>query len=151
MRIEYGQSSAIDDAHVGKLMESLSLRPPREPIKVTVWENEADKKFYILSGQHISMAIKKLRDQREKAGLALDEFHKVVRADVLKFLTPISLRKIVSGSENASSRVMRETTVSECLKNFMAGKSGDEVHDRVTRAVEQPGLNIDTSNPVCLF
>lgn len=148
VRVEYGQARPLDDAHVKKVFDSLQVRPPREPVKVTVWENEGDKKFYILSGQHISKAVLWSREQREKTGLSLEPWHHVVRADVLKFMTPLSVRKTVSGADNASTRVQRETTVSECLKNLIRDHSADDMHDKVARAVEQSGLNVDLSNPV---
>ena len=65
-RVEFGQARPLDDQHVLKIVESMRLRPPREPIKVTLWENQADKKYYILSGQHVSKAVFKIREERER-------------------------------------------------------------------------------------
>ena len=149
IRLEHGQSRTIDDDHVEHLVNSLYLRPPREPVRVTLWENEVDKKFYILSGQHLCRAVQRVREERLQQGMKLDHWHKMVRADILKFNTPHDIRRIVAGAENASTKVMRVTTVSECLRMFMADNSNDSLSDRILRAVQQSGLSISEVSPVC--
>ena len=36
LKLEFGQARAVDDTHVDQLVNSLILRPPREPVKITV-------------------------------------------------------------------------------------------------------------------
>ena len=50
---------------MARLKASLEERPPTAPLRVSLWENTADRKFYFLSGQHIGQAVKKIRDERE--------------------------------------------------------------------------------------
>ena len=149
LKLEHGQTRAVDDTHVDHLVNSLILRPPREPVKITVWENQVDKKYYIMSGQHLSRAVQRVKEERQKQGLKLEPWHSTVRADVLKFDTPKATRMTLAGAENASTRIQRVTTVSECLRNLMADTTADTLQDKVLRAVEQSGLNVTDSSPVC--
>ena len=141
LRLEHGQSRTVDDKHVQQLVVSLQLRPPREPLKITVWENEADRRLYVLAGQHLSRAVQQIRDDRDSQGLKVEHWQKTVRADILMYSTPISVRRIVAGQENASTKIHRATTVSECIRLFQMDRSGDSFQERVVRAVEQAGLN----------
>jgi hypothetical protein len=59
------------------------------PLRVSLWENTADWKYYFLSGQHIGRAVKKIREEHESQGLGLQRWHTQVDADVLKFETPL--------------------------------------------------------------
>ena len=95
-KLEFGQTRPLDDSHVQRLMNSFRTRPPREPMKVTVWENEGDNKLYLVSSQHVVKAMQKLKEERESEGLPLERYHEVVRADVLKYLTPVDARKAIS-------------------------------------------------------
>ena len=147
--LQFGQSRTLDDQHVVELMDSLTLRPPREALKVTVWENNADRKFYLLAGQHLARAIQRLRDERLSKGLKIERWMSVVRADVLKFNTPVDIRRTVAGQENASTKLARVTTVSECIRLFLMDQSEAPLHNRIVKAVEQAGLNVGTVSPVC--
>ena len=148
LKVEYGQSRSLDMAHVDRIIDSLRLRPPREPLKLTVWQNDADSKLYVMSGQHLAKALVRMREQRMQQGLKMEHWLEVARVDILKFNTPIAVRKQVSGADNASTRVQRDTLVSECLRNYMADTVGGEVHDRIRRSIENSGLNVDTESPV---
>ena len=149
LKLQHGQSRLVDDTHVEQLVNSLTIRPPREPIKVSVWENDVDKKFYIMSGQHLARAVQRIREDREKNGLKLEHWHRFVRADVMKYRTPVDIRRTLAGAENASTKVMRVTTVSECLRNFLHDTSRNSLSDKILNAVEQSGLNVVDSSPVC--
>lgn len=118
-------------------------------MKCTVWVCEADGRFYILSGQHLVMAIKRIRDKRHADNLPLFSWHKTVRADVLRFETPIADRRTVSGAENASARVTRQTSITECLANLLEGGPvpEEELNSRIAQAIEDSGLNVDKDNP----
>ena len=147
--LQHGQSRTLDDVHVAELMNSLTLRPPREALKVTVWQNDADRKYYLMAGQHLARAIQRLKEERLSKGLKLEKWMTVVRADVLKFNTPIDVRRTVAGQENASTKLARVTTVSECVRLFLMDESDNPLHDRIVKAVEQAGLNVGTVTPVC--
>ena len=60
LQLCYGQTRALDEGHVMRLKASLEERPPTAPVRVCLWENSADRKFYFLSGQHIGRAVKKV-------------------------------------------------------------------------------------------
>ena len=147
-KLEHGQTRSIDDKHVDNIVCSLKLRPPREPVRVTVWNCEMDHKFYIMAGQHLTKAVMKIRDERAADGLPLEQWMEQVRADVLKFATPKAERKTMAGADNANTRVQRTTTVYECLRTLLYdGQEGDDLSKRILRAVEHSGLNIDSSKP----
>ena len=103
LKVEYGQSRSLDMAHVDRIIDSLKLRPPREPLKLTVWQNDADSKLYVMSGQHFAKALVRMREQRMQQGLKMEHWLEVARVDILKFNTPIAVRKQVSGADNAST------------------------------------------------
>ena len=50
LQCQFGQTRALDEAHVTRLKASLEERPPTAPLRVTLWENTADRKYYFLSG-----------------------------------------------------------------------------------------------------
>ena len=149
LNLQHGQSRTLDDEHVEQLMDSLNLRPPREALKVTVWQNDGDRKYYLMAGQHLARAIQRLKEERQSKGLKLEKWMTVVRADVLKFNTPIDVRRTVAGQENASSKLARVSTVSECVRLFLMDQSDAPLHDRIVKAVEQAGLNVASVTPVC--
>ena len=147
---EFGQTRGVDESHVAVLVQSLTERPPTDCLRVTVWENQSDRKTYILAGQHLCRALLRVKDNRVKDGLPVERWMTHVLADVLKWDTPLDDRKLVSGSQNASSRIVRLTTVSETLRNMLSEQRGDQsVQDFVLKHVEQSGANIHDTNPVC--
>lgn len=95
---EMGQSRVLDDMHVARLIQSLRKWPPLEPVRVTVWDNQGDNNMVLLAGQHLSKAISLIAEERRVEGLAVPEWQRVVRADVLKFATPLSVRQLVAGA-----------------------------------------------------
>lgn len=97
---EHGQSRPLDDHHVARLLRSLRNWPPTEPVKVTVWDNQKDGTLVILAGQHIAKAICMLADERTKEGLDLMQWQQTVRADILKFATPIGVREVIAGASH---------------------------------------------------
>jgi hypothetical protein len=151
LQLCYGQTRALDEGHVMRLKASLEERPPTAPVRVCLWENSADRKFYFLSGQHIGRAVKKIREDRETQGVGLQRWHTHVCADVLKFETPLWQRQLMAGASNASTRLHRSTSIAECLRQVVKLEVDPElaVHDRILRAVEQCGLNVTGTSPVC--
>ena len=149
VRLEFGQSRTVDDNHVQQLVTSLQLRPPREALKINCWENEVDRKLYILAGQHLCRAVQRIREDRLSHGLHIEDWQRTVRADILRFDTPVEVRRVVAGQENASTRISRATTVSECIKLFLLDNTEETFHNKVVRAVEQAGLNQSAVTPVC--
>jgi hypothetical protein len=151
LQLCHGQTRALDEGHVARLKASLEERPPTAPVRVCLWENSADRKFYFLSGQHIGRAVKKIREDRETQGLGLQRWHTHVCADVLKFETPLWQRQLMAGASNASTRLHRSTTIAECLRQVVKLEADPElaVHDRILRAVVQCGLNVTGTSPVC--
>ena len=148
---EFGQLRLLDQAHVEKIQASLEIRPPREPIKVTTWHNEADRRMYLLAGQHVARAVWLARLKLEEGGYTLPKWCQVVRADVLAYSAPRSVRELVCGADNANSRVIRVTRVSECMQTLLMMKKQEpaaEVHKLVQKAVEHCGLNVDSVNAV---
>ena len=61
LQCQYGQTRALGEGHVARLKASLEERPPTAPLRVSLWENTADRKYYFLSGQHIGPAVKEIR------------------------------------------------------------------------------------------
>ena len=104
---------------VARLKASLEERPPTAPLRVSLWENTADWKYYFLSGQHIGRAVKKIREEHESQGLGVQRWHTHVDADVLKFQTPLWQRQLMAGASNASTRLHRTTSIAECLRQVL--------------------------------
>ena len=71
--------------------------------------------------------------------------------DVLKFETPLDERRTLAGALNASTRLHRTTSISECLRllKTMDDEPVGDIDDKIVRAVEQSGLNLIGSTPVC--
>lgn len=147
---QHEQTRTLDDRHVQTLMESLRIRPPLTPVKVTLWENTSDRRHYVIGGQHVTKAIMRLRDERESLGLKLEGWHKTVVADILRFEMPIEERKIIAGALNANTKLFRQTTIAECLRNLLHHDTdpAGSLNDKIIRCVEQCGLNT-ASTPVC--
>ena len=149
LKKQHGQSRVVRDDHVASLVKSLLLRPPRHPLQVTTWWNAADRRHYIMAGQHVARAVAKIAESRQAEGLPLADWHKFVCADVLKFETPLEDRQLVVGADNASTRVLRVTKVSECLAALREDpKSREGVSTAICRHVENCGMNYDQDNPV---
>ena len=153
---EHGQTRGIDEAHVAALAQSLTERPPTDCVKVTVWDNHSGRRMYVLAGQHLTRAILKVKDNRQKQGMPIDKWMTHVYADVLKFETPLDDRRLIAGAQNASTKIFRVTSVSECLQNMWADsqaagniKTAQDMQDFILRHVEQAGLNVHEAGPVC--
>ena len=71
LQCQYGQTRSLDEGHMAWLKASLEERPLTAPLRVSLWENTADRKHYFLSGQHIGRAVKKIREERESRGLGV--------------------------------------------------------------------------------
>ncbi len=96
----------------------------------------------------MAKALVRMREQLLQQGLQVEHWLDVVRVDVLKYLTPLAICKQVSGADNVSTRVHRDTLVSKCLRNYLSDTQGGELHDRIRRAIETSGLNVDAESPV---
>ena len=110
----------------------------------------------MLAGQHLTRAILKVKDNRQKQGMPIDKWMTHVYADVLKFETPLDDRRLIAGAQNASTKIFRVTSVSECLQNMWADsqaagkiKTFQDLQDFILRHVEQAGLNVHEAGPVC--
>ena len=89
----------------------------------------------------------------------MQRWHTHVAADVLRFETPLAQRQLVAGASNASTPLHRTTStplhrttsIAECLRQVLKLESEPDlaVHDRILRAVEQCGLNVTGTSPVC--
>ena len=157
-RKEFGQTRPVDDVHVSNLFLSLQERPPVEPLRVIVWHNIENGKYYLLSGQHLTKALGRVRQSRSEEGLSIAKWMTTVRADVLKYECPRKIREVVSGASNASTRVIRATKVSECLSHFLQLAQDSDaarplkaevMHTLMQSAIEAAGLNVDKEKPVC--
>ena len=73
-----------------------------------------------------------------------------VRATFLKYITPLEERKLISGADNASAKVIKTMKVSDCLGNILNETAKDEpdLPGAVARIVEMSGLNADKQNLV---
>jgi hypothetical protein len=94
-------------------------------------------------------AVTMMKTDRLERGLPLERWLTHVRADVMKFSTPLEIRKRIGGAANASTRVTRTTTVSECLRVIYNDKRDVKLIDKILLAVEECGLNVDANTPVC--
>ena len=90
-------------------------------------------------------------DPGGKGIAGVQRWHTHVAADVLKFETPLAQRQLVAGASDASTRLHRTTSIAECLRQVLKLESEPDlaVHDRILRAVEQCGLNVTGTSPVC--
>ena len=151
VNLEHGQTRPLKESHVTELVASLLMRPPMHRLKVTAWENTRDRRLYVLAGQHLTKAVRKIKADRESQGLALEAWMREMDVDVLKFETPLDERRTVAGALNASTRLHRTTSISECLQllKVMDADPVGDVSDKIVRAVEQSGLNPIGSTPVC--
>ena len=152
LHCQYGQSRSLDEGHVGRLQAILDERPPTAPVRVSVWENTADRQYCSRSGQHIGGVVKKIRDERDTHGWARQRWHTHVCTDVLKCETPLWQRQRVAGGSNAGTSRHRTTGSGEHLRQVLKLKSEPDlgVHGRMLRAPEHYGLNVRGTSPVCV-
>ena len=150
LRLEHGQTRPLVQAHVEELVESLKERPPLSALKVTLWEHTAERKLFVIGGQHLCRALMLLRDERVKDGLTVPHWMTHVLADVMRSDTPLNKRKLIAGSLNASGRLHRSATIADCVRLMMRDDPGvpSEPTELILQAVEQCGLNTNVS-PVC--
>lgn len=153
LKLEMGQCRIFDEAHGATLVDSVRTRPPTAPIRVTVCDRVVDHKYYAMSGQHIAKAGCKLRHERETAGLKLENWHRCVIADIFSPDCPFRECRIVSGSQNTSSRIQRTTSVSECVRMILRLEADamESLSDRILLTVEQCGVNAHGTTLVCVF
>jgi hypothetical protein len=81
--------------------------------------------MYILAKQHSAKAVQQVKNERALLGFPLKRWEKIVIADILKYDTPLSIWRKVSGAENTITRFQRVTTMSECMTIFMNEKDGN--------------------------
>ena len=118
----------------------------------------------MLGGQHIAKALKMEADARAAQNKVLTKPFQMVTAAVLKLCTPLHIRKLLSGSNNASGHSIHATAISDALDNFLANEKLARNHmwrdergaiieptyaQRVMRMLEEAGLNTAGTNPVC--
>ena len=150
-KLEFGQVRSIRESHVQDIVQSLIFRPPLTKIRITAWENAVDRRVYVIAGQHILRALVRVKQQREAEGLPLERWNTHVDVDLLRFETPLEDRRTIAGAINATTRLSRSTTITECLKliNIMQTDPNTDMNEKIIRAVEQCGLNAPGSTPVC--
>eukprot|EP00667_Euglena_gracilis_P000914 EG_transcript_914 len=141
----FGQGYAIDDNHFERLVANFKLRPPRRPIEVTIWENEGDKKMYILA-KHFSESCTTNQERAFPAWIAIGEVTEGRHCGCAKLQHALSIRRKVSGADNAIVGLQRVTTISECMTIFLNDKDVD-FRSRLARAVKGAGLVTDMNNP----
>jgi hypothetical protein len=152
LHCQYGQTRSLHQGYVGRLKAILEERPPTAPVRVSVWENTADRQYYSRSGLHIGGAVKNIRDERDKHGWAPQRRHTHVCTDVLKCETPLRQRQRVAGASNAGTSRHRTTGNGEHLRQVLKLKSEPDlgVHGRILGAPGQYGLNVTGTSPVCV-
>ena len=84
-----------------------------------------------------------VRDERLAGGLWLEKWHQVVSADIMKADTPLHHRRTVAGASNASARLQRTTSISECIRQILRLETEPNMSlpYRILTAVENCGLN----------
>ena len=118
----------------------------------------------ILGKQHITKAVSLEREAMLKANKVVPKTMNMVTAQVLKFDTPLYVRKWLSGANNASGHSVHAITISDALDNFLANEKifknkqwrderGSLVDptfaQRVLRMLEESGLNTAGQTIVC--
>lgn len=149
VNLEHGQSRTVDDAHVEQLVASLTRNPPLEPVTVTLWNHEGENKMYILSGQHVCKALQRVRDERMTQALPIPDWQQLVKAHILKYATPLDVRRTVSGADNAAARMVRQTSVHEVMASILGDKSRDDVNTKIQNHLEFHGMLEPDTQPVC--
>lgn len=149
VNLEHGQSRTVEDAHVEQLVFSLTRNPPLEPITVTLWNHEGENKVYILSGQHVCKALQRARDQRMTQALPIPDWQQLVKGHILKYSTPLDVRRTVSGADNAAARVVRQTAVHEVMASILHDRTKDNVNTKIQNHLEYNGMLDSDVQPVC--
>lgn len=124
------------------------LCSPVSNLKLTCRSNEADRRLYVISGQHLVKAVVRTKEDRESEGFPLEHWMWYVDADILRYETPID-RKYFAAL-NASTRLMRTSTVTKCLRVMRSLET--DVLDQtelIMKAIQQCGMNSPDSSPVC--
>ena len=105
-----------------------------------------DDHFWLLGGHHLISAIKADAVARDRDGLPVLEWHQNARCDVLRITCPLETRLLVSGQHNATTRLVRDCTVSEVMEmvysDKFCGATKDDLHLRIKRALECSGVNV---------
>ena len=55
VQCQYGQTRCIGQGYVVRLKAILEERPTTAPVRVSVWENTADRQYYSRSGLHVGV------------------------------------------------------------------------------------------------
>ena len=95
----------------------------------------------MIGGQHSVAALQLLRQERAKAGMAVDlPWLTTVRAEqVVRFGTPLSQLQLLAGDHQAAQSDVRELPMSDFLRLLVATDASQPLQDRIAMAIQKAG------------
>ena len=128
---KYGQIRKINWDDVAQKAQFNITSQPSGPFQCTLWE-DAKGDLWCISGQHTILAIGQCVKERQAAGLLLQEWHNIVHADILRYNTPLMIRRKIAGHSRERTEAVTPLTMADTAANLL-----------MTNADEPPVKDID--------
>ena len=113
---KHGQIRRINWDDVARKAIFNQFSQPSGPFLCTLWE-DAKGQLWCISGQHTIVAIEQCAQERQKQGLQLEEWHNVVHADILKYDTPLMIRRKIAGHSKESPEAVTPLSLADTADN----------------------------------
>ena len=128
---KYGQIRKINWDDVAQKAQFNITSQPSGPFQCTLWE-DAKGDLWCISGQHTILAIGQCVSKRTKEGLVLEEWHNIVHADILRYNTPLMIRRKIAGHSQERTEAVTPLSMADTAANLL-----------MTNADEPPVKDID--------
>lgn len=115
---ELGQTRYIDDEHVQKIVNASNNKKPLDLVRLVAWEKE-DRTLIALTNQHYCSAMNIIANDRRKHNRPVETWMEWGTATILKTNTPLSIRELISGRDNAVQGIQRVTTTGELARLYL--------------------------------
>ena len=84
----------------------------------TLWE-DAKGELWCISGQHTILAIQECIKEQQTQGLPLEEWHTVVNAGILRYDTPLIIRRKIAGHSQERTEAVTPLSLAKTAANLV--------------------------------
>ena len=115
---KHGQIRKINWNDVASKAKFNQVSRPSGPFLCTLWE-DAKGELWCISGQHTVLAIEECVKERRAQGLSLEEWHNVVHADILRYDTPLMIRRKIAGHSQERTEAVTPLSLADTAANLV--------------------------------
>jgi hypothetical protein len=115
---KHGQIRHVNWDDVTRKAEFNMISKPSGPFQCTLWEDPQGV-LWCISGQHTVLAIEQCVKHQQTLGLPLAPWHKILHADILKYDTPLMIRRKIAGHSQERTEAVTPLSLADTAANLL--------------------------------